>query len=79
MKINKNTIKFETIKYINGVKYLSPQQRLDVKYLVCSQLNIDKVESNFEIIQIAINNYFEAINSNKLSENINKLENETTN
>lgn len=67
MKIDNNKIQFTTIQFINGVKYLSLKQRLDVKYLVCEKLNIHKIESNFTIIQVAIDKYFQAINSTQLS------------
>lgn len=56
-------IKFKTIQFINGTKYLSEKQLEDLKYIMCHDLNIDKSEENFSIIEEAVKIYFNAQNS----------------
>lgn len=56
-------IKFKTIQFINGTKYLSEKQFEDLKYIICHNLNIDKCEENFSIIREACEIYFKSQNS----------------
>jgi hypothetical protein len=52
------TIKFKTIQFINGTKYLSEKQVDDLCYAMCYYLGIDKTEENFAIVREACNIYF---------------------
>jgi len=51
-------IKFKAIQFLQGIKYLSKQQVLDFKSIVCDDLNIEKNEENFNLIHEAIETYF---------------------
>lgn len=52
------TIKFKTIEYLNGTKYLSEQQVEALCNLMCHNLKIEKVEDNFKHIREAVDIYF---------------------
>ena len=58
-----NTIIFKTIQFINGLKYMSEKQVDDAKHIICCDLQIDKSEENFKIIEDGIKTYFKTINS----------------
>jgi hypothetical protein len=58
-----NTIKFKTIQFINGLKYMSEKQVDDAKHIICCDLRIDKSEENFKIIEEGIKTYFKTIDS----------------
>jgi len=58
-----DTIKFKTIQFINGTKYLLGDQVEQVKNTMCYNLKIERTEENLAIIEEAINVYFEAQNS----------------
>ena len=58
-----DTIKFKTIQFINGTKYLLGDQVGQVKNTMCYNLKIERTEENLAIIEEAINVYFEAQNS----------------
>ena len=58
-----NTIKFKTIQFVNGLKYMSKKQVSDVKHIICSDLQIEKTEENFNVIEDAIKTYFKTIDS----------------
>ena len=58
-----NTIKFKTIQFVNGLKYMSEKQVSDVKHIICSDLQIEKTEENFNVIEDAIKTYFKTIDS----------------
>ena len=58
-----NKIKFKTIQFINGSKYLSEKQVEDLCYMMCHDLGIEKCEENFLIIRDGIKIYFELQNS----------------
>lgn len=53
-----SAIKFKTIQYINGIKYLSENQVQDLCYTMCHRLNIEKSEENFNYIKEACKIYF---------------------
>jgi hypothetical protein len=36
-----NTIKFKTIQFINGLKYMSEKQVDDAKHIICCDLQIE--------------------------------------
>lgn len=57
------TIKFKTIQFINGLKYMSEKQVDDAKHVICFNLKIEKSEENFNIIEDAIKTYFKTVNS----------------
>ncbi|WP_348825720.1 hypothetical protein [Flavobacterium aestuarii] len=61
--MNENTIKFKTIQLINGLKYMSEKNVDDAKHIICSDLQIEKTEENFNIIENAIKTYFKTIDS----------------
>ena len=56
--MNTDTIKFYTIKFINGTKYLSKSQINDLQHIICTNLSLDKTSENFKIIEDAIEIYF---------------------
>ena len=58
-----NTIKFKTIQFINGLKYMSEKQVDDAKHIICCDLQIDKSEENFNVIEEGIKTYFKTIDS----------------
>ena len=58
-----NTIKFKTIQFINGLKYMSEKQVNDAKHIICCDLEIEKSEENFNIIEEGIKTYFKTISS----------------
>ena len=58
-----NTIKFKTIQFVNGLKYMSEKQVSDAKHIICSDLQIEKTEENFNAIEDAIKTYFKTIDS----------------
>ena len=58
-----NTIKFKTIQFVNGLKYMSEKQVSDAKHTICSDLQIEKTEENFNVIEDAIKIYFKTIDS----------------
>ena len=58
-----NTIKFKTIQFINGLKYMSEKQVSAAKHIICSDLQIEKSEENFKIIQDGIKTYFKTMDS----------------
>ena len=58
-----NTIKFKTIQFVNGLKYMSEKQVSDAKHIICSDLQIEKTEENFNVIEDAIKIYFKTIDS----------------
>lgn len=54
-----NEIKFNTIKFINGVKYMTNNQIEDCKAYVRHSLKLDDTDENNNAIEEAINIYFE--------------------
>lgn len=58
-----NTIKFKTIQFVNGLKYMTEKQVSDAKHIICSDLQIEKSEENFNVIEDAIKTYFKTIDS----------------
>jgi hypothetical protein len=52
-------IKFKTIQFVNGIKYLSEKQVEDLGYVMCQNLGIEKCEKNFAIVREACKTYFE--------------------
>lgn len=62
-------IKYKTIQFINGIKYLSKNQVEDICYLVCHNLGIDKCEENFVHIRDACKIYFDIEVCVKMSDN----------
>jgi hypothetical protein len=52
------TIKFKTIQFLNGTKYLSEKQVEELCHLMCYDLNIEKTEENFNHIKEACRIYF---------------------
>ena len=54
-----NEIKFNTIKLINGIKYMTKNQVEDCKAYVRHSLNIDNTDENNNAIEEAIKIYFE--------------------
>lgn len=58
-----NTIKFKTIQFINGVKYLAPKQIEDLKYIITHNLKIKKTEDTDKAIEEGVKTYFEIQNS----------------
>ena len=54
-----NEIKFNTIKFINGVKYMTNNQIEDCKAYVRHSLKLDDTDENNDAIEEAINIYFE--------------------
>ena len=58
-----NTIKFKTIQFVNGLKYMSEKQVSDAKHIICSDLQIEKTEENFNVIEDGIKTYFKTIDS----------------
>lgn len=61
--MEESTIKFKTIQFINGIKYLSEKQVDDLGYTMCHNLGIDKCEENFLIIREACKTYFDLQNN----------------
>lgn len=61
--MNANTIKFKTIQLISGLKYMSEKQVDDAKHIICSDLQIEKSEENFNIIEDGIKTYFKTMDS----------------
>lgn len=53
-----STIKFKTIQFLNGTKYLSEKQVEDLCYVMCHNLGIEKVEANFVHVREACKIYF---------------------
>lgn len=51
--MNEATIKYKTIEYINGVKYMQAEQVTALCYVVCDALNIENTEENFALIREA--------------------------
>lgn len=61
-----NTIKFKTIKYMNGMHHI-PNEYVDgLKRIVCRDLNIEYNETNFKTVEEGIKIYFEAQNNIRL-------------
>ena len=58
-KMEASTIKFKTIQFINGTKYLSEKQVEDLCYLMCHNLGIEKIEDNFVHVREACKIYFD--------------------
>lgn len=58
-----NTIKFKTIQFINGTKYLTPKQVDDLKYIITHKLKIEKTEDTDKAIEEGIKTYFDMQNS----------------
>ena len=58
-----STIKYKTIQFINGIKYLAPKQIGDLKYIITHNLKIEKTEETDKEIEEAIKTYFEMQNS----------------
>lgn len=58
MNVEPETIKFKTIQFLNGTKYLSGKQVEDLCYLMCHNLGIEKVEENFVHVREACEIYF---------------------
>ena len=56
--MNASTIKFKTIQFINGTKYLSETQVDDLCLLMCHNLGIEKCEDNFAHVREACKTYF---------------------
>lgn len=56
---SKNDIKLQTLKYMNGVKYLTKEILLGVKELVCMQLGCEHSEENYKTVEEAVNCYFD--------------------
>ena len=52
-------IKFNTIKLINGIKYMTKNQVEDCKAYVRHSLKLDDIDENNKAIEEAINIYFE--------------------
>jgi hypothetical protein len=59
IKMEASAIKFKTIQFINGTKYLSEKQVEDLGYIMCHNLEIEKCEENFAIVREACKTYFE--------------------
>jgi hypothetical protein len=57
-KIEPYITKYKTIQLLNGVKHLSKTEAEGLKHIVCVQLNIEKSEDNFNIIEEGIKTYF---------------------
>ena len=53
-------IKFNTIKLINGIKYMTKNQVEDCKAYVRHTLKLDDVDENNKAIEEAIKIYFES-------------------
>jgi len=60
------TIKFKTIQFINGIKYLSSNQVDDLCIVICEKNGIEKNEKNFEYIKDACTTYFDLQNNLKI-------------
>ena len=58
-----NTIKFKTIQFINGLKYMSEKQVSNAKHIICNDLQVEKSQENFKIIEEGIKTYFKTMNS----------------
>ena len=58
-----NTIKLKTIQFINGLKYMSEKQVSDAKHIICNDLQVEKSEENFKIIEEGIKTYFKTMDS----------------
>lgn len=58
-----STIKFKTIQFINGTKYLSEKQVESLCYSICHMLKIEKNKENFDYIKEACKIYFDAQNN----------------
>ena len=54
-----NEIKFNTIKLINGIKYMTKNQVEDCKAYVRHSLNLADIDENNKAIEEAIKIYFE--------------------
>lgn len=52
------TIKFKTIQYLNGSKYLSQRRVEDLCHLICYDLKIEKNEENFNHVKEACQIFF---------------------
>lgn len=61
------TIKFKTIQFINGIKYLSTDQVDDLCIVICEKFSIEKNEKNFSHIRDACTTYFNIQNNLKFS------------
>jgi hypothetical protein len=51
-------IKFKTIQYMNGIKYLNKQQVFQLQSYICYVYNLEQNEINFKAIQEGIDFYF---------------------
>lgn len=54
-----STIKFKTIQFLMGAKYLSEKQIEDLGYVMCSNLGIEKSQENRIIVREACKIYFD--------------------
>lgn len=62
------TIKFRTIQFLNGTKYINREQLEPLCYLMCDIFGIEKTEENFVHVREACNIYFSLdvkLNTNK--------------
>ena len=57
--MTKSEIKFNTIKLINGIRYMTEKQIEDCKAYVRHSLNLDDIDENNKAIEEAIKIYFE--------------------
>lgn len=56
--MEKSTIIFKTIEFINGTKYLLKDQVNILCRIMCDKLGLEKTEENFSIIREACEIYF---------------------
>lgn len=56
-------IKYKTIAFINGIKYLTENQINDIIHIICNNLNIQPTDKNSNAVKEGIQIYFDIQNS----------------
>jgi len=56
--MNANEIKYKTIKYINGTRYMTAKQVDDLGYIMCRNLGIEATLENRDYVREAVQVYF---------------------
>jgi len=62
-----NTIKFKTIQFVNGTKYISNSHLDYLKHIMCHNLEIEKTEDNFKAVEDGVKTYFETVSKIQIS------------
>jgi len=61
-----DTIKFKTIQFVSGTRYLLKDQVEQVKNIMCYNLKIEKTEENLKAVEEGLKIYFATQNSLRL-------------